>query len=246
MKISNDDAQLSYIDMKVYDLRNLTTTQPVLSQPVQTTSGLVDAGFHEAFVERRLLYWADGDSSKRTSTFDQTWDRIAKVSGGTKTQVLVFNSGDVNSIISPEEYVDLTYLANPSSRNQLSVTPPASLASASAPVLTLDRHGFLAVYVGHAACAEAGRDILMFRPGCAEEEEEEEEEEDAVDVSIITQLLEPILTQRRADGTIVFEAYGDHHRKLTTPDEITMICVDLSRSMAHRCSFVDIEHSEDA
>ncbi|KAH6866487.1 hypothetical protein BKA58DRAFT_403368 [Alternaria rosae] len=252
MKISNDNAQLSYIDMKVYDLRNLTTMQPVLSQPVQTTSGLVDAGFHEAFVERRLLCWTDGDSSKRTSTFDQTWDRIAKVSGGTKTQVLVFNSGvirsscryvdagDVNSIISPAEYVDLTYLANLCSRNQLSVTPPASLASASAPVLTLDRHGFLAVYVGRAACAEAGRDILMFRPGCAEEEEA------AVDISIITQLLEPILTQRRADGTIVFEAYGDYYRKLTTPDEITMICVDLSRSMAHHCGFVDIEHSEDA
>ncbi|KAI4936692.1 hypothetical protein J4E86_011309 [Alternaria arbusti] len=252
MKIANENADLPYIGMKVYDLRNLTTMQPVLSQSVQTTSGLVDAGFHEAFAEQGLLCWTNGDSSKRTSTVDRTWDRIAKVSGGTKTQVLVFNSdaarsssrymdgGDVNKIISPAEYVDLTYLANLCSRNQLSVTPPASLASASAPVLTLDRNGFLAVYVGRAACAEAGRDILMFRPRSVYEEEE------AVDVSIITQLLEPILTQRRADGTIVFEAYGDQHRKLTTPDEITMICVDLSRSMAHRCGFVDIEHSEDA
>ena len=252
MKITNENAGLPYIGMKVYDLRNLTTMQPVLSQSVQTTTGLVDAGFHEAFAERGLLCWMNGDSSKRTSTVDRTWDRIAKVSGGTKTQVLVFNSDavgsssryvdgdDVNKIISPAEYTDLTYLANLCSRNQLSVTPPASLASASAPVLTLDRNGSLAVYVGRAACAEAGRDILMFRPGSVYEEEE------AVDVSIITQLLEPILTQRRADGTIVFEAYGDHHRKPTTPDEITLICVDLSRSMSDRCGFVDVEHSEDA
>ena len=251
MKITNEDARLSYIDMKVYDLRNLTTMQPVLSQPVQTTSGLVDAGFHEAFVKQGLLCWTDGVSSKRTSTFDQTWDRIAKVSGGTKTQVLVFNSdvvrsssryvdgGDVNKIISPAEYVDLTYPANLCSRNQLSVTPPASLASVSAPVLTLDRHGFLAVYVGRAACAEAGRDILMFRPGCVEEEE-------AVDVSIITQLLEPILAQRNADGTLVFEAYGANHRTMTTPDELTMICVDVSSSMRERCGFNDVQISEDA
>ncbi|KAI4677039.1 hypothetical protein J4E81_010999 [Alternaria sp. BMP 2799] len=251
MKITTEDAGLPYIGMKVYDLRNLTTMQPVLSQPVQTTFGLVDAGFHEAFVEQGLLCWTDGDSSKRTSTVDQTWDRIAKVSGGTKTQVLVFNSdvvrsssryvdgGDINKIISPAEYVDLTYLANLCSRNQLSVTPPASLASASPPVLTLDRNGFLAVYVGRAACAEAGRDILLFRPGCAEEEE-------AVDVSIITQLLEPILTQRKADGTIVFESYGDNHRMMTAPDEVTMICVDLSASMKDRCGFDDVQTSEDA
>ena len=252
MKITNENAGLPYIGMKVYDLRNLTTMQPVLSQSVQTTTGLVDAGFHEAFAERGLLCWMNGDSSKRTSTVDRTWDRIAKVSGGTKTQVLVFNSdavgsssryvdgGDVNKIISLAEYTDLTYMANLCSRNQLSVTPPASLASASAPVLTLDRHGSLAVYVGRAACAEAGKDILMFRPRYVYEEEE------SVDVSIITHLLEPILTQRKADGTIVFEAYGDNHRKLTAPDEVTMICVDLSSSMDERCGFTDVQISEDA
>jgi hypothetical protein len=79
----------------------------------------------------------------------------------------------------------------------------------------------------------------MFRPASADEEE-------AVDVSIITQLLEPNLTSRNADGTIVFEAYGDSHRKLTAPDEVTMICVDLSSSMKGRCSFNDVQSSEDA
>jgi len=251
MKITKENTTLPYIGMKVYDLRNLTTMQPVLSQPVQTKFGLVDAGFHEAFVEQGLLSWTNGDSSKRTSTVDQTWDRIATVSGGTKTQVLVFNSdvirssaryvdgGDVSKLISPAEYVDLTYLANLCSRNQLSVIPPAGLASASAPVLTLDRHGFLAVYLGRAGCAEAGRDILMFRPTSPNEEE-------AVDVSIITQLLEPKLALRKADGSIVFEAYGDSQRMLTAPDEVTMICVDLSSSMSERCGFIDVQISEDA
>ncbi|KAI5374009.1 hypothetical protein J4E82_007283 [Alternaria postmessia] len=252
MKINLEESStLPYIGMKVYDLRNLITMHPVLSESVQTMSGLVDVGFHEAFEEQGLLSWINRDRCKVVSTVDSTWDRIAKVSGGTRTQALVFDpdavrtssryvdSNDVKNVISPAEYVDLTYLANLCSRNQLSVIPPARLASASAPVLTLDRDGFLAVYVGRAGCAEAGRDILMFRPASMREEE-------AVDVSIITQLLEPILAQRKADGSIVFEAYGDSHRKLTAPDEITMICVDLSSSMDERCGFDDIQNSEDA
>jgi hypothetical protein len=251
MKITNENSGLPYVGMKVYDLRNLTTMQPVLSEPVQTNIGIVDAGFHQAFLEHGLLSWANGECSSVVSTIDRTWNRIAQVSGGAKAQVLVFNSdavrsssryvdgGDVNKVISPAEYVDLTYLANLCSRNHLSVTPPAGLSSVSAPVLTLDRHGFLAVYVGRASCAETGRDILMFRPASAMEEE-------AVDVSIITQLLEPILTQRKADGTIVFEAYGDNHRKLTAPEEVTMICVDLSSSMSERCGFNDVQFSEDS
>ncbi|KAF7673903.1 hypothetical protein GT037_007669 [Alternaria burnsii] len=234
MKINlGENSTLPYIGMKVYDLRNLITMHPVLSESVQTMSGLVDRPLQSGLNSRLNM------------------DRIAKVSGGTRTQVLVFDpdavrtssryvdSNDVKNVISPAEYVDLTYLANLCSRNQLSVIPPARLASASAPVLTLDRDGFLAVYVGRAGCAEAGRDILMFRPASMSEEE-------AVDVSIITQLLEPILAQRKADGSIVFEAYGDSHRKLTAPDETTMICVDLSSSMDERCGFDDIQNSEDA
>ncbi|CAN9388920.1 unnamed protein product [Alternaria sp. RS040] len=234
MKINlGESSTLPYIGMKVYDLRNLITMHPVLSESVQTMSGLVDRPLQSGLNSRLNM------------------DRIAKVFGGTRTQVLVFDpdaartssryvdSNDVKNVISPAEYVDLTYLANLCSRNQLSVIPPARLASASVPVLTLDRDGFLAVYVGRAGCAEAGRDILMFRPASMSEEE-------AVDVSIITQLLEPILAQRKADGSIVFEAYGDSHRKLTAPDEITMICVDLSSSMDERCGFDDIQNSEDA
>ncbi|KAI8940670.1 hypothetical protein NX059_001941 [Plenodomus lindquistii] len=78
----------------------------------------------------------------------------------------------------------------------------------------------------------------MFRPLSAEEE-------DAVDVSVISDLLEPILARRTADGTLIFEAYGDHHRKAIDPDEITMFCVDLSSSMGDRCDFTDLQTNED-
>ncbi|KAF1833256.1 hypothetical protein BDW02DRAFT_599244 [Decorospora gaudefroyi] len=253
MKVSNlkDDSELPYVGMKVYDLRNSITMDPVLSEPMQTKSGLINLGCCKAFEDGGLLTWANDSYTQKGATLDQAWDRIAIVSGGTKTHVVAYNADairtsaryihadDVGRVITPAEYIDLTYLANLCSRNQLSVTPPAALASASAPVLTMDREGPLAVYVGRAVCAEAGKDTLIFRPISTTEEEN-------VDVSIITQLLEPILTQRKADGTIVFEAYGDHHRKLTAPNEIIMICVDLSSSMRERCGFEDVQSSEDA
>jgi hypothetical protein len=43
-----------------------------------------------------------------------------------------------------------------------------------------------------------------------------------------------------------YEAYGDQHRKLVAPDEIAMLCVDLSSSMSERCDFNDIQSNEDA
>ena len=251
LKITKQDSRLPYVGMKVYDLRNFITSQAVLSEAVQTTNGLASAGFYEAFKEQGLLRWTSENASKKVLAPDPVWDRIAKLSGGAREQVLVFNldairtntrymdGGDIGKVISPAEWTNLTYLANLCSRNGLSIAPPASLASVSAPVLTLDRDGFLAAYLGRAGCAEAGKDMLIARPSSAHEEE-------VVDVSIITRLLEPILAQRKADGTLVFEAYGDHHRKLTDPEELTMICVDLSSSMNDRCGFIDIQQSENA
>jgi hypothetical protein len=67
-----------------------------------------------------------------------------------------------------------------------------------------------------------------------------------MDVSIVTQALGPILAQRSADKTAIFEAFGDHHRKLIASDEIAVVCVDLSQSMTERCGFIDVQHNEDA
>ena len=93
------------------------------------------------------------------------------------------------------------------------------------------------MYVGRQACGDAGQDINMFRPTSHVVEE-------AVDVSIITQLLVPILERRDADGTAIFESFGDHTRQVKNPDEVIMLCVDASASMDDRCGFIDIEESE--
>lgn len=77
---------------------------------------------------------------------------------------------DINTIVAQAEVSNLQYLATMCSNNRLGVTAPADLQSADPPVLTLDRQGFLAVYVGREACGGvAGRDILTFRPLSGEE-----------------------------------------------------------------------------
>lgn len=247
----DDDLQLPYVGMRVHDLRNMITMEPVLSVPVQTKAGLLDLGFFKAFQQGGLLRWTNDNDTNKAATPDSAWSRMAVLSGGTKARIVAFDfdavntntrytdRGDVTTVVSQAELSELSYLAGLCARNQLSVIPPSALPSATAPVLTLDREGSLAVYVGRADCAEAGRDILIFRPTSAREEEN-------VDVSIVTQVLEPILTQRKADGTVIFEAYGDQHRKLVAPDEIAVICIDLSQSMTQRCGFVDVESNEDA
>jgi hypothetical protein len=50
-----DNAELPYVGMRVYDIRNMTTMSSVLSLPVQTKTGLVDLAFYQAFDEGGLL-----------------------------------------------------------------------------------------------------------------------------------------------------------------------------------------------
>ncbi|KAF2730390.1 U-box-domain-containing protein [Polyplosphaeria fusca] len=197
--------------------------EPVAADPVQTLSGLADRGFYEAFREGGLLGWTNGNSLVHVLTPDRKPQRLALLSGGTKTQIVAFDVDaftksnryphDVDQVIGLDEYSDLRYLASFCSRNKLGVLPPSTLPSANPPALTLDREGYLAVYVGRQAYAEAGRDITMFRPVTRAGEE-------SVDVSIITQLLVPILNRRNGDGSAVFEDFGDIHRKIKDPDEI--------------------------
>ncbi|KAH7087509.1 hypothetical protein FB567DRAFT_346883 [Paraphoma chrysanthemicola] len=244
------DVNLPYVGMKVHDLRNKITMEPVLSTPVQTNAGLLDLGFYQAFQPGGLLVWTNAHNTAKVSRLDNVWSRVATLSGGTKAQVVGFDldairsstryadRNDIGAIISPAELSELSYLASLCSRNELNVIAPSALPSATPPVLTLDREGSLAVYIGRKGCGGPGDDILMFRPTT-------NREEDSVDVSVVTQVLEPILARRRADGTAVFEAYGDQHRKVTAPDEIIMLCVDLSSSMGDRCGFVDVQDNED-
>ncbi|KAL6704640.1 hypothetical protein ACN47E_008037 [Coniothyrium glycines] len=252
LKLNPDkrNATMPYLAMKVYDVRNQLTMDPIMSLAVQTKEGLVDQGFYDAFAEAGPLRWENENNMARSSMEDPVLKRIAAVTGGTAAQVIRFDldavtssrryadGGNIAEVIAPPEFLELQYLATLCSHNGLTVVPPAELASATAPVLTLDRNGSLAVYIGRAGCAAPGTDILMFRPTGAREEEQ-------VDVSIITGLLEPILAARTANGTIIFEAFGTQHRKIRDPDEVTVLCVDLSRSMEKRCGFTDVELNED-
>tara|TARA_R110002003_G_scaffold48_14_gene4033 strand:+ start:19078 stop:22614 length:3537 start_codon:yes stop_codon:yes gene_type:complete len=245
----DDNVSLPYVGMKVHDLRNIITMDPVLSTPVQTNAGLLDLGFYKTFEAGGLLVWTNDNSTAKISGLDNARSRVATLSGGTKAQLVAFDldavrsstryvdRNDISAVVSSAEFSELSYLASLCSRNELNVVPPSALPSATPPVLTLDREGSLAVYVGRSGCGGPGDDIRMFCPTS-------ENEEESVDVSVVTQVLEPILARRKADGTAVFEAYGDQHRKMTAADEIIMFCIDLSRSMDDRCGFVDVQSNE--
>ncbi|KAJ4353723.1 uncharacterized protein N0V89_005453 [Didymosphaeria variabile] len=248
---SREELRFPYMDSyTIYELRNLITMESVVT-PIQTTTGLVDQGFFNAFKAGGPLRWKNGNNNEMATTSDSSLLRACLLFGGIKSQVLSFDidtivsssryadGGDVTKVLSPTELSDLQYLSGLCSRNHLGVIHPSSLPSTDPPVLTLDRAGLLAVYVGRQACGQAGRDINMFRPTSTVVEE-------AVDVSIITQLLIPILGRYAADGTAVFESFGDRTRQIKEPNEIIMLCVDASSSMNWRCGFDDIEENEDA
>ena len=151
MKITSTatHTHLPYVGMRVYDLRNMITMEPLLSVPVQTHAGLLDLGFYKAFQEGLLTWTNDNDTTKAT-TSNSAWGRMAVLSGGTKAQVVAFDfdavntntryahRGDISAVISPAEYSELSYLAGLCARNQLNIIPPSALPSASPPVLTLD------------------------------------------------------------------------------------------------------------
>jgi U-box domain len=244
-----EDTQMPYISsLKVIDLRNTFTMEPLL-HPIQTPFGLVEEGYYEAFKEGGILYWKTGEQPLAALPLDERTRRVSLLSGGLVSQLTVLdwnalksiagyaNKGEADVIIPPRELSDLSHLSALCSRNDLSVLAPSTLPSAEAPALTLDREGLLAVYVGRAPCAQPGKDISIFRPMKGGEE--------TIDVAIITQLLVPILEQREADGTAIFDAFGDgFQRKFKAPDEIIMVCVDCSSSMSENSDFMEIRDSD--
>jgi hypothetical protein len=244
-----EDAQMPYISsLKVLDLRNTFTMEPI-ANPIQTPFGLVEEGYYEAFKEGGILYWKTGEQPLAALPLDERTRRVSLLCGGLISQITILDlnilnsitgyasKGDVDGIIPPRELSDLNHLSALCSRNELSVLAPSALPSAEAPALTLDREGLLAVYVGRAPCAQPGKDISIFRPMKGGEE--------TIDVAIITQLLVPILEEREAEGTAIFDAFGDgFQRKFKAPDEIIMVCVDCSSSMSKNSDFIEIRDND--
>lgn len=71
----------------------------------------------------------------------------------------------------------------------------------------------------------------------------------SIDVSLITQLLEPILEQRTTDGSISLDSLGEAEGKaINPPNEIIVLCVDCSTSMRRPAGFEgvnEVDESED-
>lgn len=238
------DASEPYLtSMKMVELSNSETTEPLLD-PVDTDTGLLERGHFEA-LKAGLIKFSDEtlDTIPRALDLDGRTRRAALLSGGMSQRVLVFDMDILHSIGKPiasrdhpvinASDLDLSHLAVLCSRNGLTVAAPARLANSDSPVLTLDSNALGAVYCGRQPCGTPGQDFMLYRPTRGGDS--------TIDPAIVTQLIAPILASRQADGSGVFDAPGDvAQRKIETPDEILMVCVDCSASMSEGTGFVDM------
>lgn len=164
-----DENSFPYLwSLKTIDLKNFETLEPV-EVPVLTTFGLVDEGYYNAYREGGILSWCNGEDPLKEARLDQQTRRIALLCGGLVPEATIFDSDSLSSLsrfrdtedeelIAEQAFSSLSHLATLCERNQFAVVPPASLPSANAPALTLDRDGLLAVYVGRTPCAEPGKE----------------------------------------------------------------------------------------
>jgi hypothetical protein len=170
LKLPEKEARLPYLSsFKVLDLKCSETMETIM-YPVQTSAGLLEAGFYNAARYGGVLNWGNGKHSLSAQPLSARTKRVALLSGGVIPEVTIFDldslnslsnypdGGNVERVITRLEMSDLHHLAVLCGRNLLSVVPPSSLASSEAPALTLDRNGLLAVYTGRAACAEPGKE----------------------------------------------------------------------------------------
>lgn len=246
-----DGSMFPYISsMKAVDLTNSETMEPI-AFPVDTILGLMEKGCFDALKSGIIQFTEDElNKSLNRTVLDGRTRRAALLSGGTLSTNTMFDmeilySGsrytegfDEAKIIHLGDFTNILFHASNASIAKLQVVAPASLNTAPNPALTLDRDGFLAVYLGRKPCGAPGQDFMTFRPTRGGECD--------VDTSIVAQLLEPIIAARIADGTAIFDGeFYAAQRRSDKPDEILMICVDCSSSMSESAGFVDAEADND-
>ncbi|KAK3291654.1 uncharacterized protein B0H64DRAFT_409684 [Chaetomium fimeti] len=242
---------LPYVcSMKSVNLTNSETMEPIAS-PVDTNVGMMEQGCFDA-LKAGIIRFPEGElnQSLNQTVLDGRTKRAVILGGGTLLtntmfdMEIAYSSGrytdnfDEAKIFPAGELTNILQHAANAFKAKLQVVAPASLGSAPNPVLTLDRDGFLAVYRGRRPCGDPGRDFIIFRPTKGGECE--------IDISIVAQLLEPIIATRVADGTAIFDGeFYAAQRRSDKPDEILMICVDCSSSMSESAGFVDTTTSHD-
>jgi ubiquitin-protein ligase/Mg-chelatase subunit ChlD len=244
----NDKGQ-PYLDLfKTVDLRDVLTNE-IIVDPIQTDLGLMERGTYNAFQSGGILSHPGAEDVGILSTSpDLPALRAATSNGGVAPEASYYETNTIRASLSIRDLNnhvleelrgfsrELRYVGMLSDRSGMNVIHPTSLKSAKAPVLTLDRDGYLCVYVGRAACAPPDRDISIFRPVHGSEE--------AIDVNIVAQLVEPVLRLREHDGTIIFELLSESLRSENAkPTELLMFCVDCSESMDSASDFREIQEN---
>jgi ubiquitin-protein ligase/uncharacterized protein YegL len=245
VSIGGGGAMLPYVNsMKSVSVTNSETMEPI-AFPVDTSVGMMEQGCFDALKAGIIQFTEDElNQSLNKTVLDGRTKRAVLLGGGVLSTNIMFdmdipyssgrysNSSDESRILPAGDLTDILQHAANASLAKLQVVAPASLSSAPNPVLTLDRDGLLAVYLGRKPCGKPGRDFIIFRPTKGGECD--------IDISIVAQLLEPIIAARVADGTAIFD--GDFYaaqRRSDKPDEILMICVDCSSSMSQSAGFID-------
>ncbi|KAJ9607164.1 hypothetical protein H2200_008236 [Cladophialophora chaetospira] len=243
------DTALPYISgYHTVDLRDAKTMEPV-TDPVLTNLGLVNQGTFDAFAVSALLKDSPSCYLIDCGRDDPTRIRVALLQGGVAEApyyeahvigaALVHYAGVQNHSLDLEALsADISFLASLCEETKLVVVAPRQLSNAKAPSLTLDRYGNMAVYTGRAVCADPGQDHAVFHPLTGIDEN--------VDVTIVSQMLEPILEERERDGTNVFDLFSaSFRRKESLPTELIVFCVDCSYSMNEASGFVDTSDEHD-
>ncbi|KAK0652494.1 hypothetical protein B0T16DRAFT_387747 [Cercophora newfieldiana] len=245
----DETAMFPYISaLKSVNLTNSETMEPI-AFPVDTFLGLMEQGCFDALKSGIIEFTEDDlNNSLDEIALDGRTKRAASLCDGallTNTMFdmdVLYSSSRYRDGFDEAQVIDPGDLANILQWHAVAgfrVAAPAALGTSESPVLTLDRDGSLAVYLGRKSCGTPGQDYVIFRPTQGGDCD--------VDISIIAQLLEPIIATRVADGTAIFD--GEFHavqRRSDKPDEILMICVDCSGSMKESAGFVDTEDEEDA
>lgn len=154
--------------LKTIDLKSFETMEPV-EVPVLTSVGLVEEGYYKAYREGGILSWCNGEEPLEAVRLDHQTRRIALLCGGMVPEITIFDSDslshlspgrdiEVEELIKEQSFSSLNHLTTLCGRNNFAVVPPADLPSSTAPALTLDQDGLLAVYVGRTPCAAPGKE----------------------------------------------------------------------------------------
>ncbi|KAI1083612.1 hypothetical protein F5B20DRAFT_577291 [Whalleya microplaca] len=240
----SDADALPYISaLHTVDIRDHMTGEGVM-HAFDTPNGLVEANLFDAFKMAAPLAESHLQTFMVKKYINPDTARYALLSGGTTREISVSfiklascyrykDSENINTAIDLDQLSDLGRLAELCSQTKLSVYRSNQLTSAVTPCLTFDRNAHLAVYTGEEPCGNPGKSSLVFRPKYGEE---------TIDPGVIEQLIVNILERYQAEGTAAFDALGCAEvRKLLTPDEVLMFCVDCSSSMSHTANFSEID-----